>query len=134
MRLITGGNKSFGTFVTLHLPGKFLAKDTGAGDVENFVGVHVSGPTRIGHYFIPAFATASGAKGKVDQGPVLTPGKPFEWSLFYDPAANGGNGEMGVTFGTETVTLALKPPTVFLPEHGPDREIHGHGALMLFTP
>ena len=85
------------------------AKGKGAGDAENFVGVHVGGPTRIGHYFIPAFATASGTKGKVDQGPVLTPGKLFEWSLVYDPAGNGGNGEMRVTLGTETVTLALRP-------------------------
>ena len=85
------------------------AKDKGAGDAENFVGVHVGGPTRVGHYFIPAFATAGGTKGKVDQGPVLTPGKLFEWSLVYDPAANGGNGEMRVTLGTDTVTLALKP-------------------------
>jgi len=45
----------------------------------------------------------------VKQGPVLTPGKVFDWSLIYDPAANGGNGEMRVTLGEESVTLALKP-------------------------
>ncbi|MBI5395509.1 MAG: hypothetical protein HZA91_09465, partial [Verrucomicrobia bacterium] len=41
--------------------------------------------------------------------PVLTPGKVFDWSLVYDPAANGGNGGMRVTLGQESVTLALKP-------------------------
>lgn len=56
------------------------------GDAENFVGIHVGSPTRIGHYFIPAFATAKGAIGKMEQGPVLTPGKLFDWSLIYDPA------------------------------------------------
>ena len=40
---------------------------------------------------------------------MLTPGKNFDWSLSYDPAANGGNGGMRVTLGTESVTLALKP-------------------------
>ena len=85
------------------------ARDKGAGDAENFIGIHVGGPTRIGHYFIPVFATAKGTKGKVEQGPVLTPGKIFDWSLIYDPAANSGNGEMRVTLGTESVTLALKP-------------------------
>ena len=58
---------------------------------------------------IPAFATAKGATGKVDQGPVLTPGQVFDWSLIYDPAANGGLGKMRVTLGNESVTLALKP-------------------------
>ena len=41
--------------------------------------------------------------------PVLKPGKVFDWSLICDPAANGGSGELRVTLGTESVTLALKP-------------------------
>jgi len=77
-------------------------------DARNFVGIHVGGPTRVGHYFIPQFATAKGA-GKVDKGPILTPGKVFDWSLVYDPAANAGHGEMRVTLGEESVTLSLKP-------------------------
>jgi hypothetical protein len=85
------------------------ARDKGTGDNENFVGIHVGGPTRIGHYFIPAFATAKGTTGKVEQGPVLTPGKVFDWSLIYDPAANDGNGGLHVTLGAESVSLALKP-------------------------
>ena len=40
-------------------------------------------------------------------GPVLVPGKVFDWSLVYDPAANGGQGELRVTLGKESVTLAL---------------------------
>ncbi|MEO5803724.1 MAG: hypothetical protein ABIR24_09345, partial [Verrucomicrobiota bacterium] len=79
------------------------------GDAKNFVGIHVGGPTRIGHYFIPHLATAKGTISKVDQGPILTPGKLFDWSLVYDPAANGGLGEMCVTLGNESVTLKLKP-------------------------
>jgi hypothetical protein len=88
---------------------------SGAGEEDspaasgNFVGVHVGGPTRVGHYFLPVFATAKGTKGKMDRGPVLTPGQVFDWSLVYDPAANGGRGEMRVTLGKETVRLRLKP-------------------------
>lgn len=85
------------------------AKVKGDGDAANFVGVFVGGPTRVGHYFIPRFANAAGGIGKVEQGPILTPGKTFDWSLVYDPAGNGDNGEMRVTLGSETVTLALKP-------------------------
>lgn len=85
------------------------AKGKGAGDEENFMGIHVGGPTRIGHYFIPVFATAKRTTGKVEQGPVLTPGKVFNWSLVYDPAANGGTGGMVVTLGSESVVLPLKP-------------------------
>jgi hypothetical protein len=77
-------------------------------DKRNFVGIHVGGPTRIGHYFIPQFASAKGSVGKVENGPVLVPGKLFEWSLRYDPAANGGLGQMRVTLGSESATLDLK--------------------------
>lgn len=84
-------------------------KDQSPDEDGNFVGIHVGGPTRIGHYFIPCFTTANGTKGKVESGPILTPGKVFDWSLVYDPAANNGNGEMRVALGDEPVTLALKP-------------------------
>jgi lysophospholipase L1-like esterase len=84
-------------------------KDKSPDEAGDFIGIHVGGPTRIGHYFIPQFATATGTKGKVDSGPVLTPSKLFDWSLVYDPTASGGNGEMRVTLGTESATLALKP-------------------------
>ncbi|MFA6562975.1 MAG: hypothetical protein WCV00_13780 [Verrucomicrobiia bacterium] len=85
------------------------ANDDEPADARNFVGVHVGGPTRVGHYFAPVLATAKGAKCKAQQGPVLRPGKVFDWSLVYDPTSNGGNGGMRVTLGGESVTLALKP-------------------------
>jgi hypothetical protein len=75
----------------------------------NFLGVHVGGPTRVGHYFQPSFTTAAGTRGQAKEGPLLTPGKVFEWSVVYDPTANAGNGEVRVTLGKETATLALKP-------------------------
>ena len=84
------------------------AEDKSTGVAENCVGIHVGGPTRVGHYFIPVLTTAKGEKSVVRQGPILKPGKTFDWVLVYDPAANAGNGEMRVTLGTETVRLALK--------------------------
>ncbi|HEY7156558.1 MAG TPA: hypothetical protein VH575_21500 [Gemmataceae bacterium] len=74
----------------------------------HFVGVHVGGPTRIGHYFHPSFAVAKDARGQAKTGPVLTPGKVYDWSLVYDPAAAEGQGAIRVTLGEESVTLPLK--------------------------
>jgi hypothetical protein len=58
-------------------------------------------------YFQPSFTTAAGSRGQPKTGPILTPCKIFEWSLVYDPAANGGSGEMRVTLGKESVALTL---------------------------
>jgi hypothetical protein len=88
----------------------------------SFVGVKIGGPTRVGHYFVPAYATAQAQKAKapgprehppnisVEQrvGPVLLPQKLFDWKLVYDPASNDGKGAVEVTLGKESVTLAFK--------------------------
>ena len=75
---------------------------------RDFIGISIGGPTRIGHYFLPEFATAQGEHGRVKEGPVIKPGKTYEWTLVYDPAANEGRGQMRVTLGDESVTLDLK--------------------------
>ena len=75
----------------------------------NFMGIYLEGPSRIGHYFRPVYATAAGSRGDARQGPVLIPdGRPHFWTLAYDPTANGGNGTVRVTLDKESVTLALK--------------------------
>jgi hypothetical protein len=84
------------------------ARDKPPAEGGNFLGVHVGGPTRVGHYFKPALATAKGTRGRVKKGPVLVPGTVYQWSLVYDPAAQGGKGEIRVTLGKESVTLPLK--------------------------
>lgn len=78
-------------------------------EAGDFIGIAVGGPTRIGHYFAPSLTTGKGARGKVDSAPILKPGRSYGWTLLYDPAANGGDGEMKVTLGDESVTLPLKP-------------------------
>jgi hypothetical protein len=77
-------------------------------EAGNFLGVHVGGPTRVGHYFHPAFTTGKGTRGMADGGPVLKPGKASNWSLVYDPAAEGGQGSIHLTLDKESWTLVLK--------------------------
>jgi hypothetical protein len=91
--------------------GWFNAATVKAGRIEDrdFVGIHVGGPTRVGHYFIPQLATATASIGKVDEGPIIVPGQAYEWSLVYDPEAAGGRGAITTTLGDKTATLELKP-------------------------
>jgi hypothetical protein len=78
--------------------------------LKDFVGVRVEGPTRVGHYFAPVVAGSDGVFGKVSSAPVLPPDKKSRnFSIEYDPKANGGNGAVVVHLGDESVTLNLKP-------------------------
>ena len=77
-------------------------------EAGNFLGVHVGGPTRVGHYFHPSLATAKGTRAQAATGPVLAPGKVHQWTLVYDPAAEGGNGAVTVTLDAEAVTFPLR--------------------------
>ena len=84
------------------------SRDKPPTDAGSFLGVHIGGPTRIGHYFQPSLTTAKGIRAQAKTGPVLTPDKVYDWSLVYDPAAEHGNGAITVTLGTESATLPLK--------------------------
>lgn len=84
------------------------AKDQPPNRSGNLVGVMIEGPTRVGHYFRPAYATGKGTRGVPEKGPVLVPGRPYPWSLVYDPAANDGGGAIRVTLAGESVALNLK--------------------------
>jgi hypothetical protein len=54
--------------------------------------------------------TAQGTKAVQDNGtPRPAPGKSVEWTLKYDPAANGGRGAISVTLDGTTATLVLDP-------------------------
>jgi hypothetical protein len=74
----------------------------------NFLGIHAGGPTRVGHYFQPAYCTGRGNRGRAKTGPVLTPDKIYDWTLAYDPQANSGIGLIRVTLGTESISFDLK--------------------------
>jgi hypothetical protein len=73
-----------------------------------FIGIHVGGPTRVGHYFLPAFTPSADVRAMPKQGPVLTPAKSYEWSIVYDPAGAGGKGTVTAKLGEESVTLELR--------------------------
>ena len=79
----------------------------GEKSLKNFIGVRVEGPTRVGHYFAPVFASDKGDGSKLDKGaPVLHPdGKPHTWSIRYNPADR----TVAVTLDSESATLTLKP-------------------------
>ena len=83
-------------------------KDKPPSQAGHFLGVHVGGPTRVGHYFQPSLTTAQGTRAQAPAGPVLIPQKVYDWRLVYDPAAGGGNGAITVTLGEESVTLPFK--------------------------
>ncbi len=105
VKLIVGGpdaDMMFGWFSSAN-------RDASPIEAGHFLGIAVGGPTRVGHYFAPSLTTAKGRRGKVDTAPILQPGKSFDWSLVYDPAANGGHGEMTVKLGDKSVVLPLKP-------------------------
>jgi hypothetical protein len=74
-----------------------------------FLGIHVGGPTRVGHYFQPVFTVNENLRGSAEKSPLMRAGKAVDWSLLYDPAANNGNGAITATLGGESVTLNLKP-------------------------
>lgn len=84
-------------------------RDKSPVETGDFIGVHIGGPTRIGHYFQPAMATSRGTVAHPKTGPVLKPGKVYDWSFVYDPDANDHQGQIKVTLGDESVTLPLRP-------------------------
>ncbi len=90
--------------------------------VGNLVGIKVGGPSKVGHYFLPVYATSKTTPiervGKSQrpadvalepsEGPILTPGKSSHWKLVYDPTAENGRGAITVTVGDESITFPLK--------------------------
>jgi hypothetical protein len=76
----------------------------------NFIGVFIEGPSRIGHYFRPAFGNAENVRGNLNEGPVLrADSTPDEWTLNYDPKANGGQGRIVATHDGQEAVLDLPP-------------------------
>jgi RNA polymerase sigma factor (sigma-70 family) len=64
-------------------------------EAGNFLGNHIGGPSRVGHYFRPAYTMAQGARGEPKIGPVLVPDRACEWTLRPDserrPGRHPGN-------------------------------------------
>jgi hypothetical protein len=79
---------------------------------DNFIGVYLAGPTRLGRCLLPAVITGKGTKTifkTVDKAPQPTPKQVYNWTLKYDPAAADGRGALTVTLGEAGATLELEP-------------------------
>ncbi|MBT3270717.1 hypothetical protein HN371_26485 [Candidatus Poribacteria bacterium] len=75
---------------------------------QNSLGVLLEGPSRVGHYFRPAYANSSGMGRVVGEGPVMRPARTSHtWTLDYDPDASGGLGRIVVTLDGESVSVGL---------------------------
>lgn len=77
---------------------------------KNMLAIMLEGPSRIGHYFRPAYYDSTGAGEITGEGPVIRPdGKLHEWSMHYDPKGGGGNGQITVKFDDDKRTFDLRP-------------------------
>ncbi len=74
---------------------------------KSILGIKVEGPSRVGHYFRPAYHTAKGEGGTPDTGPLIRPdGAVHDWSIRYSPQ---GFGRITVTLDDHTQTFDLRP-------------------------
>jgi hypothetical protein len=72
----------------------------------NILAVLLEGPSRIGHYFRPAYTTARGHGAIQEAGPIIRPdGRAHQWSIRYLPEP----GQIIVQLDGETTTLVVSP-------------------------
>jgi hypothetical protein len=72
----------------------------------NFIAVLIEGPSRIGHYFRPAYSDARGQVVIQGDGPIIRPdGRPHRWSVRYTPESN----EIVAELDGARSTLRLRP-------------------------
>ncbi len=72
----------------------------------NFLGILVEGPSRIGHYVRPVWASSDDQHEVMKEGPVIRPDETtHEWTLRYDPQGNDGKGRITMSLDGETVSM-----------------------------
>jgi hypothetical protein len=80
---------------------------------ENFVGAAIEGPSAEGFYLYPTYGLdqegvrADGGRGTPTPPFIYPNGDSRQWTLDYDPAANGGRGSITVSLDGQAVTLNL---------------------------
>jgi hypothetical protein len=84
------------------------SKDDGVAQ-SNYLGILIEGPSRIGHYFRPAYGVANADGITTDAGPIIRPDAAVHrWTLRYSPkAGKTGHGRITVTLDDQTVTQDL---------------------------
>src|SRR5262249_41393080 len=77
---------------------------------KSVLGILFEGPSQVGHYVRPAYATASGARGLTEDGPIIRPdGQSHRWAIQFAPDRAGGRGQIEVTFDGQSKKLDLAP-------------------------
>lgn len=74
---------------------------------RDLLAILIEGPSRVGHYFRPAYRTRDGTGRLKETGPLIKPeGRVHTWSIRYRPE---GAGQIVVTFDDTVQELALDP-------------------------
>jgi hypothetical protein len=84
---------------------------------KNYLGVLVEGPSRVGHYFRPGYATRDSTgvnAGEIaadgQSWPIIRPdARVHDWKIHYRPSAAAGAGSIEVEFDGESHTMELRP-------------------------
>jgi hypothetical protein len=99
------GGASFGFFNAESMKTEAAAKQKG--DFANLLSIHIEGPSRIGHYFIPVFANSKGEQLSPNDGPIIRPdSKTHDWALHYIPNQDG-SGQITLTLDDKSQTLTI---------------------------
>lgn len=76
----------------------------------NTLGILLEGLSRDGHYYRPAYSTASGEFFHERSGPIVQPNRRVHsWSIDYDPRGAQGLGEITYRLDNDTRRFPLKP-------------------------
>jgi hypothetical protein len=82
------------------------------GTPKDFLGAAIEGPSSEGFHFYPVYRNHGDGKssGMGANPPRIYPdGATHDWTLDYDPAAAGGNGQIIVTLDGKVVSMDLAP-------------------------
>jgi len=76
---------------------------------KNFLGFLLEGPSRVGHYFRPAYRSSSGKGATLKSGPIIRPdGKPHDFCFHSLPDKPGGS-SITINLDGQTETMQLSP-------------------------
>jgi len=76
--------------------------------MKNFVGVYFDSLSSEGRIVAPLYGTSQGSKRQNSEYLIFQPGKRYEWTLEYDPAAGDGRAAITFTLDGATATLLLQ--------------------------
>jgi hypothetical protein len=82
------------------------------GTPKHFLGAAIEGPSSEGFYFYPVYRNHGGgtSSGMGANPPRIYPdGKAHDWTLEFDPAADGGRGRLTVTLDGHAVSMEMAP-------------------------